>query len=163
MRKLDHTLIRMFHAPFCPTCAIRYDAAHYDIDDDNARCPNCGTAYQIPAEYRPPHPEDAQEYNLMDKPQSVALEQFRADVERIAAAAMRATAGATYELYARQFSDACDAYIEDLEPALRHRAIVIANAQGYVEDEEVRYADFGPGLCSLTGIDEHYCHCGRHP
>ena len=30
-------------------------------------------------------------------------------------------------------------------------------------DPEVMAAGFGPGLCSLSGIDENYCHCGHHP
>lgn len=100
---------------------------------------------------------------VRDTPQSLALEQFRADVERLADAEMRATAGATYELYARQFSDACAYYIGDLDPQLQPYAVAIAAYHGYIADEGERYADFGPGLCSLTGIEEHYCHCGRHP
>ncbi|KXU30221.1 MULTISPECIES: hypothetical protein [Sphingobium] len=98
-----------------------------------------------------------------DTPQFIALEKFRADAERLAEAEMRATAGATFELYARQFSEQCARYIDRLDPNLQRYAVVIANDHGYVEDEEERYADFGADLCSLTGIDEQYCHCGRHP
>ena len=93
---------------------------------------------------------------------ALALEGGR-DAERLAEAEMRATAGATYELYARQFSTACARAINKLDPDLRRYAVKIANDHGYIAGEDERYADFGPGLCSLTGIDEHYCHCGRHP
>lgn len=100
---------------------------------------------------------------IKETPQFLTLEQLRADAERLAEAEMRATAGATYELYARQFSTACARAINKLDPDLRRYAVKIANDHGYIAGEDERYADFGPGLCSLTGIDEHYCHCGRHP
>ncbi len=96
-------------------------------------------------------------------PQFLALEQFRADVERLANEEMRATAGASYELYARQFSAGCARTIDDLDPQLQPYAVAIALYHGYIEDEDERYADFGPGYCSLSGIEEEYCHCGRHP
>ncbi|BAI96640.1 MULTISPECIES: hypothetical protein [Sphingobium] len=98
-----------------------------------------------------------------DTPQFLALEQFRAETDRLAKAEMRATAGATYELYARRFSADCARLIDDLDPQLRRYAFMIAVYHGYTEDEDELYPDFGPGYCSLTGIDEHYCHCGRHP
>lgn len=104
----------------------------------------------------------AADSRLEETPLFVALEQFRADVEQLADEEMRATAGATYELYARQFSGACARYIDDLDPQLQSYAVAIASYHGYVEDEDERYADFGPGLCSLSGIEEEYCHCGRH-
>lgn len=100
---------------------------------------------------------------IEETPQFLTLERFRADAERLAEVEMRATAGATYELYARRFSAACARAIDKLDPDLRRYAVTIANHHGYIDDEDKRYADFGPGLCSLTGIDEHYCHCGRHP
>ncbi len=76
---------------------------------------------------------------------------------------MRATAGGSYELYACRFSAACAYYIDDLDPQLQPYAVAIANYHGYVEDEDERYADFAPDLCSLSGIEEEYCHCGGHP
>lgn len=95
-------------------------------------------------------------------PQFLALEQFRADAEQLAEEEMRATAGATYELYARQFSAGCARAIDNLDPQLQRYAVAIALYHGYIEDEDERYADFGPGLCSISGIEEDYCHCGRH-
>ena len=105
----------------------------------------------------------AVEPRASETPLFLALQQFRADAERIADAEMRATAGATYELYVRWFSGACARYIDDLDPQLRRYAVMIASYHGYTEDEDELYPDFGPGYCSLTGIEEHYCHCGRHP
>ncbi|KKW90467.1 hypothetical protein [Sphingobium chungbukense] len=105
----------------------------------------------------------AAEFCIEKTPQFLALQQFRADVERLANEEMRATAGASYELYARQFSAGCARTIDDLDPQLQPYAVAIALYHGYIEDEDERYADFGPGYCSLSGIDEEYCHCGRHP
>ncbi|WP_234781492.1 hypothetical protein [Sphingobium yanoikuyae] len=163
MDDFDDTLYTVFAGPICPTCATAFAPDQYDDIDDRARCSNCGTAYRIPDDYRPLHPEDAAEYNLMDTPQSVALDQFRADAQRLADTAIRETAGASYELYARRFTEACEPYIDDLDPALRHHAIEIANHHGFIADAEEARAGFGPGLCSFSGIDEDYCHCGRHP
>jgi len=92
-----------------------------------------------------------------------ALEQFRADAEQLAREEMRATGGASYELYVRRFSEECASYIYRLDPLLRRYAIMIAAYHGYTEDEDELYPDFGPGYCSLTGIEEHCCPCGRHP
>ena len=100
---------------------------------------------------------------VRETPQFIALQQFRADAERLANEEMRATAGISYELYARQFSAGCARLIDDLDPHLQRYAVAIALYHGYIEDEDERYADFGEGYCSITGIDEHYCHCGRHP
>lgn len=163
MNDLDNFHRTLFSTPFCPTCATLYSADCYDPVDDRARCANCGTAYRIPDDFRPLHPEDAIEYGFLETPQSVALDQFRIDARRISEATMRETRGGTYEMYERRFTDAVEPYIEDLDPAVHDRAIGIARDLGYVEDPEAMAVGFGPGLCSISGIEEDYCHCGRHP
>lgn len=176
MDNLDRSLSDLFSGPICPSCATPFTAEDYDFCEGAACCPNCNTLYKVGKPHVPrapedtrddegyqPHPEDAQEHHFFDTPDSVALTQFRLDAERLAGAAIRETAGASYELYAIRFSDACQSYIEDLDPDLRPAAIAIALHHGYVEDEDERHAGFGPGLCSVSGIDEAYCHCGRHP
>lgn len=163
MDDFDDTLDTIFNTPICPTCATIFDATQYDDVDDCAYCSNCGTSYRIPDEYRPLHPEDALEHGFLDTLQSVALEQFRADAKRVSEAMMRQTAGGTYEMYERWFTEALEPYVEELDPGVRHHAIPIARNLGYIEDAEVLAAGFGPGLCTISGIDEHYCHCGRHP
>lgn len=105
----------------------------------------------------------AADSRLEETPLFVALEQFRVDVREIAAREMRATGGASYELYARRFSDLCGWVISNLHPQIQSYAVAIALYYGYVEDEDERHADFGPGLCSFSGIEEHCCPCGRHP
>lgn len=163
MTDLDHTLAAAFAAPICPACATSYESTHYDIYDGCARCPNCGTAYQVPEDLRPPHPEDALEYVVEDGTTSDTLAQFRKDADRLADATIRETKGASYELYALRFTDACEPYIDALDSALRHHAIAIATYYGFIEDVAAREAGFGPGLCSFSGIEEDCCHCGRHP
>jgi hypothetical protein len=76
---------------------------------------------------------------------------------------MRQTAGGSYQMYERWFTEALGPAIDKLDPALRPQAITIASELGYIADTEVMAAGFGPGLCSISGIDEHFCHCGRHP
>ncbi len=162
MNDLDPTLDKAFAAPICPTCATSYDPRHYDIYEDHACCPNCGTEYHVPAEYRALHPEDYLEYGVAKTPETIALSRFRIEARRIADMAGQETGGASYELYARRFTEACAPYIEALDPDLRPQAIAIANYHGYIEDADEAQAGFGPGLCSFSGIEEDYCHCGRH-
>ncbi|AOH86923.1 hypothetical protein AWL63_18065 [Sphingomonas panacis] len=105
----------------------------------------------------------AVETRAAETPLFLALQQFRADAERIADAEMRATSCASYELYVCRFSGICAGYIDRLDPQIRRYAVIIASEHGYTEDEDELYPDFGPGYCSLTGIDEDCCPCGRHP
>lgn len=163
MDDITDSLRTLFTAPICPHCAALFDAAQYDDVDDCAYCSNCGRPYKIDAEHRPPHPGDRQEHCLFDTEATVALDQFRTDTERIAAATIRETAGASYELYARRFREAFEPYIDALDPVLQDRAIAIANHHGYVEGAVEAETGFGPGLCAISGIDEDHCHCGRHP
>src|SRR3546814_10078318 len=74
---------------------------------------------------------------------------------------MRQTAGGSYQMYERWFTEALGPAIDKLDPVLRPQAITIASELGYIADTEVMAAGFGPGLCSISGIDEHFCHCGR--
>ncbi len=159
----DEALDSMLNIPICPTCATSFSQEQYDDVDDCARCPNCGKAYKIPDEYRPLHPEDAAEPAFLETPQSVALDQFRADAKRISQDLMRRAAGGTYEMYERWFTEALEPYVEALDPALHHEAMAIARDLGYIDDPEIMAAGFGPGLCSITGIEENCCPCGRHP
>ncbi|AMK23282.1 MULTISPECIES: hypothetical protein [Sphingomonadaceae] len=162
MDDFEDNFSTIFSAPICPTCATSFDSDQYDDVDDCARCSNCGTTYKIPDDCRPLHPEDNAEHAFLETAQSVALDQFRADAKRVSEAMMRQTAGGTYEMYERWFTEALEPYLDDLDPALRHHAIAIARDLGYIDDPDVIAAGFGPGLCSISGIEEHYCHCGRH-
>src|SRR3546814_15488620 len=76
---------------------------------------------------------------------------------------MRQTAGGSYQMYERWFTEALGPAIDKLDPVLRPQAITIASELGYIADTEVMAAGIGPGLCSIRGIDEHFCHCSRHP
>jgi len=55
------------------------------------------------------------------------------------------------------------------KPMIQHVWERVSLAKGLSEvlvatcDPEIMAAGFGPGLCSISGIDENYCHCGRHP
>ncbi|WP_067737346.1 hypothetical protein [Novosphingobium naphthalenivorans] len=162
MDDFDNGLAKAFSDPICPTCATSYDPSHYDIYEDHACCANCGTEYQIPAEYRALHPEDYLEHGTPETPQTIALSRFRIEARRIVDTTSKETAGASYELYARRFTEACAPLIDQLDPELRDQAIAIANYHGYIEDQDGT-AGFGPGLCAFSGIEENCCHCGRHP
>ena len=153
----------LFDARICPHCATLYDPEHYDEVDECATCSNCGRTYWGPDEQRPPEPDTPQEDALSDPAQTDALAQFRKEADRVSQAMMRQTAGGSYEMYERWFTEALEPTIGKLDPALRPQAIAIASDLGYIDDPEVMAAGFGPGLCSISGIDENYCHCGRHP
>ncbi|WP_176590723.1 hypothetical protein [Sphingobium sp. EM0848] len=88
------------------------------------------------------------------------LSTIRAQLERAAAEAQRGC-GLSYDLYVRRFNAAAEPILNAVDPDLRSEAAAIAAALGYGDDEAD--ADYGPGICSLTGIDEYCCPCGRHP
>ena len=163
MDKLSDDLRPLFNAPICPYCATLYDPEHYDEVDECARCSNCGRTYQVAAEHRPQQAHTPQDDPLSAAAQSDNLAQFREEADRVSKAIMRQTAGGSYEMYERWFTEALEPTIDKLDPALRSQAIAIATELGYIDDPEVMAAGFGPGLCSISGIDENYCHCGRHP
>lgn len=163
MAELTDSLRTLFSTPFCPNCATLFDADHYDHVDERASCPHCGTTYRIPDSHRPADPDDGADDVPAEPTQFGALDQFTADIKRLSKETMRQTAGGSYEMYERWFTQACEAHLDKLDPALHPRAITIAADLGYVDDPEVMAAGFGPGLCSLSGIDENYCHCGYHP
>ncbi|AGH51917.1 hypothetical protein G432_21190 (plasmid) [Sphingomonas sp. MM-1] len=163
MDNLSDNLRALFNAPICPYCATLYDPEQYDEVDECARCSNCCRAYLVAAEHRPPQPDIPQDDPLSAATQSDSLAQFREEADRVSKAMMRQTAGGSYEMYERWFTEALEPTVDKLDPALRTQAIVIATELGYIDDPEVMAAGFGPGLCSISGIDEHYCHCGRHP
>lgn len=162
MHDFEDTLAKLFTSPFCPNCATVYSHDQYDLTDDCACCSNCGTPYDLPDEYHPDRPEESLEQGFIETPQLVELAQFRTDVQRVADGALRETAGASYELYERRFTEACEVYLDDLDPEVRPYAVAIAKKQGYVENMGP-FRGFGPGLCPMTGLDEGYCHCGGHP
>lgn len=156
-------LPKLFNAPICPHCATLFDPACYDDIDECATCSNCGRAYKVAATHRPQPPEDGQTGQHSDTTETNALAQFRQEADRVSKAMMRQTAGGSYEMYERWFTEALEPSINTLDPAVRHEAIAIASGLGYIDDPEVMAAGFGPGLCAISGIDEAYCHCGRHP
>lgn len=91
------------------------------------------------------------------------LDDFHANVAALADATMRQTGGASYELYARRFTDVCEPLIDALDAGLRDEGRAVAIYYGYIDGEHAGKGDFGPGTCPLSGIDADYCHCGRHP
>jgi len=159
---MNESLKTLFATPFCPNCATLYRPEHYDDIEDRACCPNCGTTYQIADEHRPPHPEDAGEYAVESKAESAALAEVRAKIERLAGEIFRTNTGPAYELLAVAFSDACDPLIEALDPARQPAAIAVAKHYDYIENLDDRAFEFGPGVCTRTGIDEFCCPCGYH-
>lgn len=162
MDHFDQSLRKLFSGPICPHCATAYDPKHYDFVEDRACCSNCGALYRVSDDHVPDIPDDELDVDIGVPDDAGALKQFRADAERVASETARATAGASYELYARRFSETCDALLARLDPSIRGAAIAIARYHGHFDDDGTE-AGFGPGTCSLTGIDEHCCHCGRHP
>lgn len=88
------------------------------------------------------------------------LSTLRTQFEEAAAEADRGC-GLSYELYVRRFSADANSLLAAIEPALRDEAIQIAAEFGYDDGEEE--PDYGPGVCTLTGIDDYCCPCGRHP
>lgn len=163
MAPVSDSLSQLFATPFCPHCATLFDAEQWDDVDECARCSHCGTAYQIPDAQRPTEPVRAGEIHPTGTPSSPALDQFRADAKRLADNIGRETAGASYELFAQRFTEACASPIDDLDPTVRTDALTIANDHGYIEDADAADAGFGPGRCPVSGIEVDYCHCGRHP
>lgn len=88
------------------------------------------------------------------------LSTLRAEFEEAAADAHR-RCGLSYEVYVRLFSAEAEPLLAAIDPALRADAIQIAAEFGYYDGEEE--PDYGPGVCTLTGIDDYCCPCGRHP
>lgn len=162
MHDFNESLRKLFNGPICPHCATSYDPAHYDFVEDRAVCLNCAALYRVGAGHVPDIPDEDLDIDLGEEQEAAAIRQFRADTARLAGDTARATGGASYELYALRFSEACDALLDALDPATRDQAVGIAEYHGYFEDDEAE-AGFGPGLCSFSGIEAHYCHCGRHP
>lgn len=101
-----------------------------------------------------------QNFNGTDPHGEDPLSTIRARLERAAAEAQRGC-GLSYDLYVRRFSAEAESLLDAVDPDLRSEAAAIAAALGYGDDEAD--ADYGPGICSLTGIDEYCCPCGRHP
>lgn len=161
MDHLNDTTRALFTTPICPTCATAYDPSHYDFTEDRACCSNCGLRYRVPDEYVPDIPDD--DLDVGDDAEGDTLATFRAAAERLADQTAKTTGGASYELYARRFSEVCAPLIEALDAALRAPAVEIARYHGYHDDAEDGQADFGAGCCMFSGIEEDCCHCGRHP
>jgi len=163
MDDISANLRALFNAPICPHCATLYDPEQYDEVDECAICSNCGRSYKVTAEQRPSQPDNSQHEPLAGTSHADSLAQFRVEADRVSKAVMRQTAGGSYEMYERWFTEALEPTIDKLDPALRSQAVAVASGLGYIDDPEAIAAGFGPGLCSLSGIDEDYCHCGRHP
>jgi hypothetical protein len=65
-------------------------------------------------------------------------------------------------LFTARFQEACEGLLASVPTELHAEALAIVKAQGFEPDNDPDQ-DFGPGECSMTGIDEHCCPCGRHP
>src|SRR3546814_4092176 len=113
--------------PFPSTTLLRscplYVPDKYDEVDECARCSNCGRAYQVAAEHRPPQPHIPQYDPLSAAAQSDSLAQFRDEAGRVSKAMMRQTAGGSYQMYERWFTEALGPAIDKLDPVLRPQAI----------------------------------------
>jgi hypothetical protein len=174
MDNLDQSLSALFSGPICPSCATPL-RPKITTSAGGRLLPNCNTLYKVGKPHVPrapedtlddegyqPHPEDAQEYHFFDTPDPVALTQFRLDASGLPAQpSVRRRAPVTNSTRSASPTPASPTSrtltrTSDPPPSrsLHH---------GYVEDEDERHAGFGPGLCSVSGIDEAYCHCGRHP
>ena len=163
MDNLSDDLRALFNAPICPYCATLYDPEQYDEVDECARCSNCCRAYQVAAEHRPPQPHIPQDDPLSAAAQSDSLAQFPDEAGRVSQTLRRQDAGGSLQKGEPPLPEARGPALDKLDPVLRPQAITIASELGYIADTEVMAAGFGPGLCSISGIDEHFCHCGRHP
>lgn len=69
--------------------------------------------------------------------------------------------GLSYEYYVRRFSALAGPIIDAVPPNIQDEARRIAVEYGFCDPDDVE--DYGPGRCSLTGIEEDCCSCGRHP
>lgn len=65
-------------------------------------------------------------------------------------------------LFTARFQEACEGLLASAPDEHRAEALAIAEGRGYDADYDPDQ-DFGPGVCSVTGVDEHCCSCGRHP
>ena len=83
--------------------------------------------------------------------------------ERIAAAEEAANRGCgqSYELYEARVQAAYASILAAAPEADREATEAALRSRGYDPDFEPYEA--GPGECSLTGIEENCCPCGRHP
>ena len=88
------------------------------------------------------------------------LSTLRAEFEEATADAHR-RCGLSYEFYVRLFSAEAEPLLAAIDPALRTDAIQIAAEFGYYDGEAE--PDCGPGVCTLTGIDDYCCPCGGIP
>jgi hypothetical protein len=64
-------------------------------------------------------------------------------------------------LYTSRVQDAYQAILDQAPNADYEKAEEMLRARGFDPDMEPYEA--GEGECSLTGIDEYCCPCGRHP
>ncbi len=162
MDDLDTSNAETVRTPCCPLCYTTFDYAHYKFTTDRACCPFCNSHYPVPDAFRPPHSEEALEYASTDPATSAALDQFRAVAKRVSEETIRNTTCGPYQMYARWFTWALHGKLEDLAPELRDPATAIARALGYIDDPKALAIIVGPRICSRTGLDKLYCHCGRH-
>jgi hypothetical protein len=131
---------------------------------------SCSSGYTTPDEHQLPDPgysiddalEDAMVNHPDDLPEDAELKQFHIDAERVAGETIRYIAGGSYEMYARHYSFAIEPYLAKVDPALRPDAIRIANFHGYFDEDDGAMDGFGAGYCSMSGIEEWCCPCGRH-
>lgn len=68
--------------------------------------------------------------------------------------------GAAYEIWAQRFSEACDGYFDSIDSDQRSAAVEIATKLGYFDPSDD--VEYDPNVCSRSGIDNAYCHCGYH-
>lgn len=68
--------------------------------------------------------------------------------------------GQSYELYERRMQDAYERILQDAHIEQRQATEAALRARGY-DPDFVPY-EAQEGECSLTGIDENCCPCGRH-
>jgi hypothetical protein len=88
------------------------------------------------------------------------IDQFTAKIDAAYKEANRGC-GLVYELFERRFQAACDGLLAQVPEQHREAALQIATGKGYTTDYDPE-ASFSDDGCDLTGIDPHWCPCGRH-
>lgn len=91
--------------------------------------------------------------------QGFSAEAFKESCERIAKNAFSGC-GLSDVLFSERLQDGIDAQLANVPEEYKEEAIEIAKKHGYDPDYEAYQAR--EGECSVTGIDEYCCPCGRH-
>jgi hypothetical protein len=95
----------------------------------------------------------------MQTTEAFSKEEFKLACKRIAEDAAKGC-GLSDVLFSERLQDGIEAKLSDIPQEHYEDALAIAKEQGY--DPDYTPYEAREGECSLTGIDEYCCPCGRH-